>query len=711
MVENVLLTKSYYKKFIDHNDDRHPVRVLSEAYFREQQHEAELSEIRFSQGEVYYDNKDYEVAIYKWKKVSGHLEPWAKKNIADAYYQLGHYSKAEEIYITIKSTNVTLTTEVSLQLFSVYKQQEKLNQAAKVIRQAVATNPDYPNVTALARSFFEEYRDWSSAIELAVNEAIRTKSTEWYDRLKGYVEKGLTIAIAPDYFSEALLTLANLDQERFEQIVSAFWNSYKNEEYYLSWLSEFNHLFLNLKDARAESSRQLSILYQESYFDLISGRYFTDELADVVPNLLTNWLSITDAPLLPSAAVLAWNETFSMQVSPVVVDEAKAYIEAGNGDSDTLVYNFGLFESIMQWVQEHEIELDDQLTSLSDEIIATGGDDHFISPGTKAEKSEQILSFIRQLIAHLVEQPVEIENSLVEMVNYNQELVTKLNGATNQVIDIEKEQIKVIKTSFQNGKDETQAELKVAIPALLRECTDLIKEDSDFRTIHAELNKQMNEKIQRYTEEKLAPTFNKAMQDWLEVAETAFKHSQSALEDVAGGINAYYGDEEIKLVCDFKILEDWRRDTDRLINRLEIEEINIVNGFKPAQLLLRSSGKLLGALPTNKAMLQKAYKKFIENEEYEYVIAEVIQQFNAQAQFIEKGLEQDITMFFKQPLEVLGKAKGQANEAIHENEEKINALKTNPEEYMDPLKLFEVRLRQSEWMSSEKRPSFNNSAE
>ena len=29
-------------------------------------------------------------------------------------------------------------------------------------------NPDYPNVTKLARTFFEENQDWSSAIELAL---------------------------------------------------------------------------------------------------------------------------------------------------------------------------------------------------------------------------------------------------------------------------------------------------------------------------------------------------------------------------------------------------------------------------------------------------------------------------------------------------------------------------------------------------------------
>ena len=45
--------------------------------------------------------------------------------------------------------------EVSLQLLSLYIEQDRLGLAFKTISEAVAFQPDYPNITAIARSFYE----------------------------------------------------------------------------------------------------------------------------------------------------------------------------------------------------------------------------------------------------------------------------------------------------------------------------------------------------------------------------------------------------------------------------------------------------------------------------------------------------------------------------------------------------------------------------
>src|SRR5690606_32679994 len=141
-----------------------PVEIIGEAYMAEQEKELyDLSHIRFAQGEIYFTYKDYEAAIYKWENISNDLEPWAKKNIADAYYELGLLSNAEEVYGSIISKNKILTSEVSLSLFSLYLEDNKLDAAYRVLQEAIEGNPDYPELTSIAKRFYEEQGDWKNA--------------------------------------------------------------------------------------------------------------------------------------------------------------------------------------------------------------------------------------------------------------------------------------------------------------------------------------------------------------------------------------------------------------------------------------------------------------------------------------------------------------------------------------------------------------------
>ena len=121
------------------------------------------------------------------------------KNIADSYFELGLYETAEAIYKSVVTENPVLKIEVLLQLFSLYIVESRQSNATNVIKEAVNFQPDYQNVTKLARNFFEEQKDWSQ-IELAVNESIRTKSLVWFDILKKYIEQGVAQTIAANYF-------------------------------------------------------------------------------------------------------------------------------------------------------------------------------------------------------------------------------------------------------------------------------------------------------------------------------------------------------------------------------------------------------------------------------------------------------------------------------------------------------------------------------
>jgi tetratricopeptide (TPR) repeat protein len=179
--ENKFISKTYFETFMMDAETKHPVQVLGEAFLAEQTNEVyDLSFIRYAQGEVYFHSKDYETAIFKWENVHNELEPWAKKNIADAYYELGMLVEEEDIYSKITTDNNTLKIEVALQLFTLYIQRGKLDHAYKNIKKAIAINPDYPHVTQTARTFYEEQNDSQHAVELAVSEALRTGSEAWF---------------------------------------------------------------------------------------------------------------------------------------------------------------------------------------------------------------------------------------------------------------------------------------------------------------------------------------------------------------------------------------------------------------------------------------------------------------------------------------------------------------------------------------------------
>jgi hypothetical protein len=101
-----------------------------------------------------------------------------------------------------------------------------------------------------------------------------------------------------------------------------------------------------------------------------------------------------------------------------------------------------------------------------------------------------------------------MEKNLMNSVTWNEEAVLKLTGANNQLIDIEKEKIQEIKESYVVITDEMKKNLRVNIPKILRECSSFIKEDSDFKNIHVELNRKMNEQISIYLEQTFLPKFS-----------------------------------------------------------------------------------------------------------------------------------------------------------------------------------------------------------
>ncbi|WP_421383749.1 tetratricopeptide repeat protein [Bacillus salacetis] len=891
--EEQYIQKSFYKTFMNENESKHPIAVLGEAHLEEQQKDvSDLAYIRFAQGEVYFHHKDYEAAIFKWENINNELAGWARKNTADAFYELDQLSTAEEVYKSVQTECASLKAEVALQLFSLYIKQGDKGSADAVIKNAISMNPDYPEMTSIAQSFFEENRDWHSAVELAVNEGIRTEELHWFETLKGYINAGVTNDITPCYFMEALFTLSTIDKLLFEQILTSLWNSYRDSSMYDEWIEKVNLLVLEIDIKWEDRWMELSPYYKETFEQMMGSGRFVKELKPLIPNLLMAWVKITDSrhAVYAASALLSWGESFPKSIDAWAVRKAKELIAKADSKSKGYDKALHLLNEIMEWTKDHDVKIDirhqwilnelrnnhvhrllvsgsseeevlafvdrtaggnilaelpstpvlyknntspelkrisetgiekieskeefleesmllrqpgtvwlqneqpsafleqnklslllasnvtgDSVINMSDSILyvidgkqrltesifkglvkvkeknpdlrvnvlltvkqgkvqentvaetksllakyfpeanvfqAYSQEDlsaiarsHFKFP-VQEERTEQLLYFVKDILKELLRQRVDRENNLIDSIQWNKDMEKKLNGASLQLQDHEAEKAALINTEFIEKTGEVKSRMLEDIPKLLKECVDFVKEDSDFRTLHLTLNQEMNKRIEAYLKQKAMPQLQRNLEEWIAFSKVELEKGQKYLEEMRDSFNAMYREERLELQCDFKVLNDWRRDADRMTSKVMKDDVNILLRRNPSQVLLKSAGKIFGTIGQNKQMLMNQYTRFIENESYEDTAQAVVERFMAQFQLFQQSIERDVSIFFRGPLAELQHTSEETKNLIADNEFELNTLKTNPEIVKDPLALFNIRQRQLELIYKNKQPEF-----
>jgi hypothetical protein len=208
----------------------------------------------------------------------------------------------------------------------------------------------------------------------------------------------------------------------------------------------------------------------------------------------------------------------------------------------------------------------------------------------------------------------------------------------------------------------------------------------------------MNEEISAYIHQNLIPRFQTALREWLSQSNEELNESQAYLDEMSLSFNGLYGEEKMKLLCDFKVIEDWRRDLNRMTSRADVDEQNILLRFKPTEFLLKSAGKLFAALPQNKSVLYNQYKKYVEGKNYEDTAEEISKKFFLEFDLFEKALKADIIMFFQNPILYVEQTIQESENEISGSKATLEKMKASPEIYYDPLRLFEVRLLQYEFM-------------
>lgn len=156
------------------------------------------------------------------------------------------------------------------------------------------------------------------------------------------------------------------------------------------------------------------------------------------------------------------------------------------------------------------------------------------------------------------------------------------------------------------------AKAKNKIPRLLKKSSELVKEDSDFSTVHIELNKQMNMRVEEHLQQDVLPKFRISLKDWIATSNEELIASQVDIEEVAESLNKMYNEQKLTLACDFKVLDDWRRDVNRMANRVQLDEENILLRVNPTQLLLKGAGKLFSSILQNQTLLYNQYKNTLK---------------------------------------------------------------------------------------------------
>ncbi|WP_043931258.1 tetratricopeptide repeat protein [Bacillus sp. EB01] len=313
-------------------------------------------------------------------------------------------------------------------------------------------------------------------------------------------------------------------------------------------------------------------------------------------------------------------------------------------------------------------------------------------------RTDKLLLLIRKTLDHLLLQRMEQEKGIQEIIENREQMSAKLTGAMNQLDDIEAERIEKVRKSYRQIIDEAKAEALVDIPALLKRSADFLKETSDFRTVHFEMNDEMNRRLNVYLNDTLLPKLRSSLAGWIEETGGELDVIQEFFDEMSESFNSLYGNNWIKLDCDFRILEDWKRDIDRMGTRYQLDKVNVLLRRTPSQILLKGAGKLLGALPQNNAMLYNRYKAFVEGEDYTDAARQVNSRFFLQFDLFEKAIGNDISLFFKNPRTVLAETLSDTEDKLADSRGLAADMKKNPEKFHDPMSLFTIRLRQLEWL-------------
>lgn len=313
-------------------------------------------------------------------------------------------------------------------------------------------------------------------------------------------------------------------------------------------------------------------------------------------------------------------------------------------------------------------------------------------------RTKKELYFTKETLHYLLAKRADKEQKLIEVIQWNKEMLAKVSGASMQLGDLELEVGEKLKKNYLSILNELSAKVETEIPQVLKETAESITDESNLATIHLQLNQEMNRRIEEYLQNTTLPKLYSSLQEWIGFTKEELQQIRAYLDEMATSFNGLYGIEKFQFPVDDQLLHDWRRDTGRLTSGVQLDEINIMLKHNPTQLLLKSAGKLFAGIGQNKAKLQEKYKRYVEMEDYSEVAQQVSKQFFAPYQFFAMAIQRDLETFFQKPKDELTHTAEELVLKIGQYEQSLTKLQQNPEAFEDPIKLFTVRYKQYEYL-------------
>jgi GTP-binding protein EngB required for normal cell division len=356
--EQLLVTKNYYKAMTEESELLDLLKRFSLELSQKTEVENE-DEIRFSQGELYFLIGDYEAAIFKWENVrKAPFDQWKLLNIGDAYKRLGDFKKAESSYHGIKDATLLLKKESLLSLFYLYHEEHLMDKAKETIQTLVALDWTYQNAYSVAVSFFEEIRDYDSAIDLIV-----TKLEEHYDetiinKILSYINGANEHIVSAKVTGRLINFLWAHDQLNLKQIFKGLNKHYKKWNHTVDWMNQI-HQIMNESDPLigAFILNEMPECYIQNINELFSGKYNLNELKPIVEFQFPYYFTIYTNPLLKRAFSFlqkAWNHYFPNNT--IVVQESAVNFNSSEDQIYFLSDVRDLYFNISEWMKKMDVE-------------------------------------------------------------------------------------------------------------------------------------------------------------------------------------------------------------------------------------------------------------------------------------------------------------------------------------------------------------------
>lgn len=317
----------------------------------------------------------------------------------------------------------------------------------------------------------------------------------------------------------------------------------------------------------------------------------------------------------------------------------------------------------------------------------------------KKNREKKYLMVLKMVVENFFKQRERAEGHIADDIRHKVDVLSRLNGAFHQLADIEKEKAEKILSSYSMLKDLMKKEMENEISILLKRCEEKVTEERDFRTLHEELNDEMNEEIDKYLNETLLPSYLKRLNEWMETSKEELKLGEQFLQDLATSFNSMLNTDEFHFPCNFQILEDWKRDIDRLTSKPVVQKKEILKKHSPSAIMLKNTGKIISAISPNKAFLVKSYKNLIKNESYKEVVASISKHILEPFYIIEQGIERDVAVFFKGAVDLLQQYIEKLKKEIEQDKENMEKLRSNPEYFKEPLLLFDILISQYQYIA------------